>query len=116
MEYHRSRNPRSRTSKRLQDQIDHLRTAIPDLVKPLHAPTKAAIFTGVRKAAAEKADELRTFGEVWRGEETRRVLERAEESERRDGDLGRSAEVGRWGWAEKGEEARAGRQVDGVGV
>lgn len=111
---------------RLQDQINHLRSAIPGLVKPLHsrkrsysaindsngdtdgARMKASVFLGVKDAAERTAEDLRALGESWRAEETRKIFERARESEGRDEDLGRSVEVARWGWREKVEERTEG--------
>lgn len=105
---------------RLQHQIDHLRSAIPDLVRPLqtqtHSPrTKADALLDVRKVAVRRAEDLRTFGEIWSGEETKRILERARESEERDGDLERCGEVQRWGWIEKVEEEERVRSGEGIG-
>lgn len=113
---------------RLQHQIDHLRSALPDLLKPLTPSSRkrthsdadgtklgASVLFEVRNTAVRKSEEVKALGEAWRGEETRRVLERAWESERADGDLGRCVEVARWGWIEKMEERKAGKVGESQG-
>ena len=92
----------------LQNQIDRLRSAIPDLVRPLYtagvAPhTKAEVLLEVRKVAVQKNRELGVFVEEWRGNEAVKVLERAKATEAEDGNLGRCGEVPRWGWGERVE-------------
>lgn len=100
---------------RMQDQIDSLRSAIPDLVRPLQAAgdgqvprTKADVLLEVRNAALRRAGDLERLKGDWGGEETKRVLERARESEARDGELGRCVEVPTWGWLERDEGMRNG--------
>lgn len=113
---------------RLQNRLDHLRSAIPDLVKPLQANpkhrsnysistgtprTKADVMFGVREVAVQRAEEVRVLGEVLGSGETARIFERARESERAAGELGRCVEVPRWGWVGRveGREREEGIEV-----
>lgn len=106
---------------RLQDQIDSLRSAIPEVVRPLYIRgdgykprTKADVLIDVRKSAVQRAESLRTFAEAWESDDTKRVLERARESESRDANLSRSEEVPKWGWVETAEERERGGAIIGM--
>lgn len=62
------------------------------------------MFAEVKKSAVTTTGQLAAFRDDWNSERTQQILAKAQESEQRDPDLSKAAEVPRFGWTESYEK------------
>lgn len=61
------------------------------------------MFAEVKKSAVTSTSQLAAFRDNWNSEQTQQIFTKAQESQQKDPDLGKSQEVARFGWADREE-------------
>jgi hypothetical protein len=86
----------------LQQQLDDLRLTIPRIVAPLstHHTRSTAFYVHFKQAAVGATVGLKAFRSRWQSQEIQSIFERARRSFTSDADLGPSAQVPKYGWAQ----------------
>lgn len=86
----------------LQQQLDDLRLTIPRIVAPLTTPhtRSTAFYAHFKQAAVGATVGLKAFRSRWQSPEIQSIFEHAKRSYISDADLGSSAQVPKYGWAE----------------
>jgi hypothetical protein len=84
-------------------QIDGLRSSIPSIVSPLtrRGTDNTQRFAQIRSAAVGSTADLQAFKQVWKSDETQKLLARSKESLQKDSDLSKAVNVPMWGWGEE---------------
>ena len=59
----------------------------------------AQLFAEVRKSTEQSHENVKAFREHWTSEQTQQLFARCKQSFEQDGDLTKSLDVARWGWA-----------------
>ncbi|OJD39906.1 mediator complex subunit med27 [Diplodia corticola] len=90
----------------LQDQMDELRSIVPNLTAPFLVPQDSpeALSRDFKQAAIAEAKRLQAFERRWKSEEVQDILAHAARSGKADSDLTKGAAVPRYGWVDMAEK------------